>query len=69
MNFDYTWDSDYPNDEMIKWYGTTNNKDYHVTFFKAGLNTVLQKWLAGGCQESPEEIEEIIKSEYAKKTL
>lgn len=41
--------------------------DYHIEFFKNGLNAVIKKWLDGGCQESPEEIEEIIKSEYKRK--
>lgn len=38
--------------------------DYHITFFKNGLNAVLKKWLDNNCQESPEEIDQIIKSEY-----
>ncbi len=37
---------------------------YHVEFFRAGLNAILKQWLAGGCRETPEEIEEIIRSEY-----
>ncbi len=38
--------------------------EYHVAFFKAGFNAIVKKWLSGGCQESPEEISEILKSEY-----
>lgn len=38
--------------------------DYHIAFFKAGLNAVLQKWLAGGCTEPPETINDIITEEY-----
>ena len=67
LNLDYTWDISYLNDEMIKWYGTTENRDYHVTFFKAGLNAIIQKWLENNCKESPEEIESIIKNEYNKR--
>lgn len=37
---------------------------YHVEFFKTGLNAVIQLWIEGGCQESPEEMADIIKSEY-----
>lgn len=37
--------------------------DYHRNFFKAGLNAILKMWLNNGCKESPEEINEIIKSE------
>ncbi len=41
--------------------------DYHITFFKAGLNAIIKKWLNNNCQESPEEIFSILKSEYEKK--
>jgi len=46
-----------------------NNKfiDYHIEFFRAGLNAVIKKWLKGGCKETPEEINEIITSEYKNK--
>ena len=42
--------------------------DYHIEFFRAGLNAVIKKWLAGGCKESPEVINEIITSEYKNKS-
>lgn len=64
FGFDYNWNDNYLNDEMLKWYGTIENKEYHVAFFKAGLNAILVKWLENGCKESPEEIERIIKDEY-----
>jgi len=51
-------------EEMIKFFGTNEYKDYHIEFFKAGLNAVLKKWLDSECKESPEEIDNIIKSEY-----
>lgn len=47
-------------------YYNSNYIDYHITFFKAGLNAIIQKWLNNGCAESPEEIMEIIKLEYKK---
>lgn len=37
---------------------------YHIEFFKSGLTKVLKMWLQNGCQESPEDIFEVIKSEY-----
>lgn len=37
---------------------------YHIEFFKTGLNAVIMMWLEGGCEESPEEMAEIIRSEY-----
>ena len=41
--------------------------DYHMEFFKAGLNAIIKKWLDEGCKETPEEIEYILKSEYESK--
>ena len=32
----------------------------------AGLNALIKKWLKGGCVESPEQINEILKAEYNK---
>ena len=51
--------------QAAKYY--SNNKiDYHIEFFRAGLNAIILKWLYSGCVESPEEMEEIIKLEYKK---
>lgn len=38
--------------------------EYHIEFFKAGITQIIKIWLKGGCKESPEEMFEIIKSEY-----
>lgn len=38
--------------------------EYHMEFFKAGITQTIKLWLKNGCKESPEEIVEIIKSEY-----
>ena len=40
------------------------NIKYHIEFFRSGLNTIIKMWLADGCRESPEEMAEILKSEY-----
>lgn len=53
--------------EMAQKYFNMKYVDYHIEFFKNGLNAVIRKWIDGGCKESPEEIEEIIKSEYKRK--
>ena len=47
-----------------------NNKyiDYHIVFFRAGLNAVIKKWLNNGCKETPEEINEILINEYKNKS-
>ena len=40
--------------------------DYHIEFFGNGLNAVIKKWLRGGCQETPEEINSILEAEYRR---
>ena len=41
-----------------------SNIRYHIEFFRNGLNAIIKLWLAGGCQESPEEMAEVLKMEY-----
>lgn len=43
--------------------------DYHIEFFMAGFNAIIKKWLLNGCQESPEEINQILKDEYKNKNI
>lgn len=38
--------------------------NYHCEFFRAGITKLIEMWLAGGCAETPEEMDEIIRSEY-----
>lgn len=42
--------------------------DYHIEFFRAGLNAIIKKWLNNNCRENPEEMVKIITSEYTNKT-
>ena len=37
---------------------------YHCEFFRAGITKIIEMWLEGGCRETPEEMDEIIRSEY-----
>ena len=37
---------------------------YHIEFFRNGLNAIIRLWLAGGCQESPEEMAMVLQKEY-----
>lgn len=67
MDFSKYYDYSLENDEAIKFFGTTKNIDYHIEFFKAGMNAIISKWLKNGCKESPEEINEILRTEYQKK--
>lgn len=58
--------SNLPQELTLKYY---NNKhiDYHIEFFKAGFEAILKKWLNNDCKESPEEMLEILTSEYGMK--
>ena len=40
-----------------------SNVKYHIEFFRNGLNAIIKLWLAGGCQESPEEMAAVLKTE------
>lgn len=62
----------YDKDYVIKKYDTHQSKyyfndkfiDYHITFFMNGFNAIVRKWLESGCRETPEEMADIIHSEY-----
>lgn len=62
----------YDNQYQIKYFDihqaeqhfTNKHIDYHIKFFRSGFNAIVKKWLAGGCKETPEEMDEIIRSEY-----
>lgn len=43
--------------------------EYHIEFFKSGLNAIIKKWLANGCKETPEEMDEILHREYQGRHL
>lgn len=45
------------------------NMEYHIEFFKAGMSAIIKKWLLNNCKESPEEMIEILDSEYKGKKL
>ena len=53
--------------ELAEKYYDNKFIDYHIEFFRAGLNAIIKKWLNNGCKETPEEINEIITSEYKNK--
>ena len=56
-------------EEFAKFYTNANHLEYHVTFFKQGLNAIIKRWLYYGCQESPEEINSILEEEYKYKNI
>lgn len=51
-------------DKLAEKHFENNHINYHMEFFKSGLNRIIKLWLDNGCKESPEEMFEIIKSEY-----
>lgn len=51
-------------DMLAKKYFDDQFVEYHMEFFKSGLTRVIKLWLQNNCKETPEEIFEIIKSEY-----
>lgn len=55
--------------KQAKYYFDNRHIDYHIEFFRSGFNAIVKKWLAGGCKESPEEMEEIIRTEYQGRVL
>jgi len=54
------------NVEMAQKYYDNKYIDYHIEFFRAGLNAIIKKWLNSGCKETPEEMVKILTSEYRK---
>ncbi len=38
--------------------------EYHMEFFRAGITRIIRMWLENGCRESPEDMMEILRSEY-----
>ena len=54
-------------EELAEKYYNNQHIDYHIEFFRAGLNAIIKKWLNNNCKESPEEMAGIITSEYKNK--
>lgn len=50
--------------KMAEKYLQNKNMKYHIEFFRSGLNAIIKMWLSGGCRETPEEMDEILKQEY-----
>lgn len=49
---------------LAKMHFQNKHIEHHMEFFKAGITQIIKMWLKNGCKESPEEMFEIIKSEY-----
>lgn len=48
----------------IKEFNGTDMLDYHIEFFKNGLNAIIRMWLEKGCKESPQQMCDILLFEY-----
>ena len=57
------------NIELAEKYYDNKYIDYHIEFFRAGLNAIIKKWLSNNCQESPEQINQIIVTEYTNRGI
>ncbi len=55
------------NEERAKKESIETNLRYHIEFFRNGLNAIIKMWLAGGCEESPEEMAKVLKDEYRRR--
>lgn len=66
LKFDAISSITYFHEELALQYYDNKYIDYHCEFFKAGFTAILKKWLNNNCKESPEEMLEILISEYKK---
>ena len=69
LGFDNNYKIFYYDTNLSREYFKDTFINYHIEFFKNGLNSVIKLWLKNNCQESPEEINSIIESEYLIKRL
>lgn len=65
LGYDNQYQIKYFDIHQAEQYFSNRHIDYHIEFFRSGFNAIIKKWLAGGCKETPEEMDEIIRSEYS----
>ena len=66
LNFNPNYSTSHIPDELASKFYSNKYIDYHIEFFKAGFEAIIKKWLNNNCKESPEEMLEILTSEYNK---
>lgn len=49
---------------LAKKYFDNKYIEYHMEFFRGGFTTIVKVWLENECKETPEEMNEVIISEY-----
>jgi AcrR family transcriptional regulator len=64
LGYDHQYQIQYFDVHQAAQHFANQHIDYHIEFFRSGFNAMIKKWLAGGCKETPEEMDEIIRSEY-----
>ena len=65
LNYDnYPMPNAYYDEEFAKKWHRDKLIDYHAEFFKAGITAIIKKWLNNNCKETPEEMLEILTTEY-----
>ena len=64
LGYDNQFKLEYYDIHQAKQHFDNRHIEYHVEFFRSGFNAIVKKWLAGGCKETPEEMDEIIRGEY-----
>lgn len=68
LNYDnYPISSAYYDKEFAKKWHRDKLIEYHAEFFKAGITAIIKKWLDNDCKESPEDITNVIVTEYLGK--
>ncbi len=67
LGFDINYKIDYYDEKLAQELYDGKFIEYHCEFFKAGITAIIKMWLNNNCKESPEEMYEILKSEYKKK--
>ena len=64
LGYDVNYDITYFDKELASKMFDNKFIPYHCEFFKAGITAIIKMWLKNYCKESPDDILEIIESEY-----
>lgn len=67
LGYDKDYSIAYYDKELAKKRYNDRFINYHCHFFQAGISEIIKMWLDNGCKESPEDMLEIILSEYNMK--
>lgn len=68
LNYDnYPIPNTYYDEKTAKEWNRDKLIEYHAEFFKAGITAIIKKWLNNNCKESPEDITNVIVTEYVNK--